>query len=396
MGKGSHLMNKERNLQGRAACSAAGPLIHLFLLMLMGFFIAQLFTLLFLAPHALWEDKQSLLGRTLEDFSAIQLLVAQIGSSFFVFLLPAWWFLLRRKREPLQPLFVLPSATKIVALIIGMLCCFLIINNAIAAWNQRIPFPDILPSLKAWVEERQTAYDAVVERLVVSYTLWDFLLRVLAMALLPALGEELIFRHILQRELVRATGNVHAGIFCAALLFSIFHLHWMGFFPRVALGVLFGYLYAVSSSFLTAFVPHFLNNLFIVILGYLKGLGWLDIPLQAQNTVPPPIYLLFFALLVLFLLFRAYALHFRRTLSFSAVAPIQATEAPGLDWCIVHVDPQLHRVKILSDLLQQEGIRAVIVNKRDSAYPFGFYELHTARKDEKLAKEIVERIRQKE
>ena len=141
---------------------------------------------------------------------------------------------------------------KIFLLIAGIVGAAMVLNTVVIAWNKALPFPDWLPALTRWMAEQQDLYDTVVGRLFVSHTLWDYLPRLFVIALLPAVGEELIFRCLLQRELSRLTGRVHVGIFLSAFLFAIFHLQWAGLFPRMLLGVLLGYLYHISASFTTA------------------------------------------------------------------------------------------------------------------------------------------------
>ncbi len=50
------------------------------------------------------------------------------------------------------------------------------------------------------------------------------------------------------------------------------------------------------------------------------------------------------------------------------------------DWAIVMRSPSLYEVELWKARLEEEGIPAVIINKRDSAYPtFGDIELYTKR-----------------
>lgn len=48
-----------------------------------------------------------------------------------------------------------------------------------------------------------------------------------------------------------------------------------------------------------------------------------------------------------------------------------------------------HRAEIVQDYLEQQGISAVIINKQDSSYHFGKYELYVPSKDAIIAKTIV-------
>lgn len=48
-----------------------------------------------------------------------------------------------------------------------------------------------------------------------------------------------------------------------------------------------------------------------------------------------------------------------------------------------------HQVEIARDYLEQQDISAVIINKKDSSYHFGRFELYVPVKDANIAKTIV-------
>ena len=88
-------------------------------------------------------------------------------------------------------------------------------------------------------------------------------------AVLPAIGEELLFRGIVQRMFVRITKNIHWGIWISAILFSAMHMQFYGFIPRMLLGALFGYLLVWSGSMWLPILGHFLNNGIAVVATFL-------------------------------------------------------------------------------------------------------------------------------
>jgi hypothetical protein len=62
-------------------------------------------------------------------------------------------------------------------------------------------------------------------------------------------------------------------------------------------------------------------------------------------------------------------------------------------WEVVYSSPLLYKVEMLKDLLGNEEIPAVIVNKKDSSYlAFGEIELNIRRDDVLRAKLIVNRF----
>jgi membrane protease YdiL (CAAX protease family) len=88
-------------------------------------------------------------------------------------------------------------------------------------------------------------------------------------ALLPAVGEEFLFRGVIQRSFTRMTKNHHHGIWISAFFFSALHMQFYGFLPRLLLGGLFGYLLVWSGSMWIPILAHFFNNAFAVISLYL-------------------------------------------------------------------------------------------------------------------------------
>lgn len=66
------------------------------------------------------------------------------------------------------------------------------------------------------------------------------------------------------------------------------------------------------------------------------------------------------------------------------------------DWEEVFRTNKLYRAEMLKALLEEEGIRGVIINKQDSSYTiFGEIELHVKREDILRAKSIIERFSEK-
>ena len=87
----------------------------------------------------------------------------------------------------------------------------------------------------------------------------DLLVYLLVIALIPAVGEELLFRGVIQRTLQQRY-NLHAAVWITAALFSFAHFQFLGFYPRLLLGVLLGYAAAWSGSLRTSMLLHFFNN----------------------------------------------------------------------------------------------------------------------------------------
>ena len=97
----------------------------------------------------------------------------------------------------------------------------------------------------------------------------EFLVALTVAAIAPAVGEELLFRGLLQPQLQKLTNNPHWGIWLCAILFSAIHLQFVGFLPRMLLGALLGYLLWWSGSLWLPILIHFLFNGIQILGAYL-------------------------------------------------------------------------------------------------------------------------------
>ena len=97
-------------------------------------------------------------------------------------------------------------------------------------------------------------------------TYWDLLFNIIVMAIIPAFGEELLFRGLLQKSLFKKIGEIHISIFITALLFSAIHFHLDGLLPRFFLGIILGYLFYWSQSLWIPIIAHFINNDIVIYL----------------------------------------------------------------------------------------------------------------------------------
>jgi membrane protease YdiL (CAAX protease family) len=95
----------------------------------------------------------------------------------------------------------------------------------------------------------------------------------LMIAILPAIGEEFMFRGLIQRLLKDWLGNIHLAIFISALLFSAMHMQFYGFFPRMVLGIMFGYMFYWTGSLWIPIFAHFIQNGLVVTVTYLGQQG---------------------------------------------------------------------------------------------------------------------------
>ena len=148
-------------------------------------------------------------------------------------------------------------------------------------FNQSLPLPDALRAMESQTEEAVKA----LLRMEGPLELWGNLLVV---ALLPAVGEELTFRGVLQRQLMRRMASPWAAILISAAIFSAIHMQFGGFLPRFALGALLGWIYWRTDNFWIPVAAHFFNNGLQIVGQYffVKDMSSLDL----EKDIAMPLY----------------------------------------------------------------------------------------------------------
>mgnify|MGYP006119423643 CR=1 FL=1 len=109
---------------------------------------------------------------------------------------------------------------------------------------------------------------AITKAFLVMNSSVDLIVNLLVLAILPALGEELVFRGFLQKKIISFSKKPYLSIFFTALLFSVVHMQFEGVLPRFILGSVLGLMFYFSSNIWIPIIAHFINNALIVILSY--------------------------------------------------------------------------------------------------------------------------------
>ena len=128
-------------------------------------------------------------------------------------------------------------------------------------WNMEIPFPE-------WFVRFDINSQAIVKAFLNMPTLLDLVYTLLVIAVVPAIGEELLFRGYVQQKMWDWIKNPHFSILITGFLFSVIHLDPYGIIPRFVLGVLLGYLYYWSGNLWLPILAHFVNNAQAIIFSY--------------------------------------------------------------------------------------------------------------------------------
>lgn len=233
----------------------------------------------------------------------------QIIQSVFLFIIPAllaaWLFSEKaftylkadRKASGIALLLVLTS----LLLAIPML-------NKVTDLNAQLNLPEWLNGLERRIKEMEENAEKLTRLFLVSNSMSDLAVNFLMIAILPAIGEEFLFRGVLQQLFIDWTKNNHVGIILSAFLFSFIHFQFYGFIPRFLLGLYFGYLLFWSGSIWLPVAGHLINNGMAVIFYYFANKPAGETTLDTLGTGESSNYYLylsvFFTCLLLGMIYR--------------------------------------------------------------------------------------------
>lgn len=200
--------------------------------------------------------KGIIVGEYLEYVTTLKII--QIILHLFQYLIPALTFaFLVYKKDALKELYAdtFPNFQNLF-LGIGLVVAIYPLVSFIYYWNTQL-----LPS--NFIAQNKLGLQRVFLEMNSSF---DFVLNLFLFGLVAGLGEELFFRGILQKIIIRWLKNIHFGAIFTGMLFSLMHFQWEGFLPRLMLGVLFCYVLIFSLNvWLSVFLHIFFNSMQVVI-----------------------------------------------------------------------------------------------------------------------------------
>lgn len=269
------------------------PISQLLVLLAFVFLSVALFAILSLIASIYLFDVNILSPEGLADFTKPNIIAAlkfmQFWQALGLFVIPpiAWAFLVSENRMELLGLKKTPQV--IYVLMVSVLIIFSQpLINFFAEVNQALILPDFLSGMEAWMKQSEEQATQLTKAFLKTDGYFDLSINLLIIALLPAIGEELLFRGALQPLLIKTTKNKHLGIWLGAILFSAMHMQFYGFLPRLLMGATFGYLYYWSKNLWLPIFAHFINNGSAVVMAYLIGIEKLDKSAEniGANSVP--------------------------------------------------------------------------------------------------------------
>jgi len=216
------------------------------------------------------------------NYVAASKLIQMLGSAG-TFIIPAFLFSYLFEGQLFSYYkFRNPAGVVPMLLVVLMMISVIPFINYMAEINLKMEIPiraldQLLRTLESTAEEMMVAFTA-------TKSISGLLVNLLMIGVIAAVGEELIFRGLIQRLMTQMLKNPHVAILITALLFSAFHFQFFSFLPRFVLGLILGYLMYYGQSIWYPILAHFVNNAMGVIYYYFNSRGSADDMLEEIGT----------------------------------------------------------------------------------------------------------------
>lgn len=287
----------------------AGKLFFLFLLIFISVSITSFIGMLVAIPFWEFSFHDLLDGTFTENISGLTNFnkYLQSISHLGLFIIPAFIFAWLVQRNFFK-YFRFNNKPDLRQVFLGICVIFasLPLINFLVEINMELSLPPYLKSVEIWMINAEEAAMELTEEFLSVKTPKGLIINIIVIAVIPAIGEELIFRGVLLRTLKQWTNNSHIAVWISAILFSAMHIQFFGFLPRLFLGVLFGYLVVYSGSLWIAMIAHFVNNAAAVIAYYYYHNNLTKLQLDEIGTGESSSYFIVLSVLLLSIFMFAY------------------------------------------------------------------------------------------
>ena len=250
-----------------------------------GSFFGILFAFVFY-PGNMEQFYQALLNPTLDENMRTPFLIMQGTAAITGFIIMPWLLLKFYYKGQIADLSSSITRLQLVVITIFIALFFMGVNAPFIEWNQNFVFPEALAGL----EEKLKALEETLAKTSEFITNFDnagqLFLGLVVVAIIPGIGEEFVFRGLIQNHVYGISKNIHVAIWVSALLFSLFHMQFYGVVPRMLLGAMFGYLYYFSGNIIYPMIAHFFNNGFTLVMLYLFKQDIVEYNIEDTEVLP--------------------------------------------------------------------------------------------------------------
>jgi hypothetical protein len=171
--------------------------------------------------------------------------------------------------------------------------------------------------------------------------------------------------------------NIHVAVAITAIFFALVHLQFFGILPRLILGLVLGYFFVWTGSIWVPVFFHFLNNASAVLIVFLSQKQIIHYDINEPMNTSYLVTVVSLGITALLILYLAYYYSKKRN--------------KAIDWICVYESSSVAEAEIIRGKLEDNGIQAVVMNKRDSVYTtFGEAEVMVSPGQAEQARQIIE------
>lgn len=226
-------------------------------------FIGYIAAIMLISVTPLFITKDIPLVQLMQSAAFVRISQAAVG--ICVFLIPSLAFVYLFDETPSCYLKGGKVDSTLVVMVVLLIAIVQPFVNAIGYLNELIRLPESLSSVEVWMKEKEMSAESIVNLCFQDKGIMNFVYNLLVIAVLAGVAEEFFFRGCMQRIIGKIVLNKHVAIWLTAFIFSAIHLQFYGFFPRLLLGAILGYLFIWSGSIWVPILTHILNNAIVVI-----------------------------------------------------------------------------------------------------------------------------------
>jgi uncharacterized protein len=235
-----------------------------------------------------WSEIATLSSTIIENPNGWWALIVNQGiSSLFTFIISGifYWKYIEKKKFDDLSWNSFPSLPVMALLLLSQLF-FAPLNGWVQGVNESLELPTYFSGIENFIKSMEKELSELTQYLTSFTTPMQLIVALVVIAGVAGVGEELIFRGLLQRKLFIALKNEHLAIWLAAFIFSAIHFQFYGFLPRLLLGAMFGYFYFWTGNIWVPIVGHVFNNGLAVLMIHLVNKKMISSEMEKMENTP--------------------------------------------------------------------------------------------------------------
>ena len=270
---------------------------------LAGLFVASFVALISMLPFVAEAEDVLTITNDLKAENWWALMISQMMTSITLFIVTPYVYVRFVLEKENKYIFTPSKGLLIIGIVLSVVITisFMGFNAFLVDWNSKMVLPDFMKTIEDSMRESEENLGRLTQFLTDIQTPGKYLFALFVIAVLPGIGEEYLFRGVLQTQFEKFFKNPHVAIILAAVIFSGIHFQFYGFLPRAALGIIFGYLFHYSGNLIYPMVAHFVNNGLTVTMLYLANTGVVEFNIEEAESPELWVILLSLALGIMFM-----------------------------------------------------------------------------------------------